>query len=189
MAGALAKGAVGGRGTASGLTVTAPDAPVRVLALTSRSRAAQVSSAVRGGETERESHVADQLSRDPRFASGPSRVSPEPGHGDGDGHHVPRHDRTAEPGPADACQTGEHARRLRPREHQHRPHLGDGLQDEDAGHDGAAREMPPEKRLAVRDAFPPDHTLPRLDLQDPVHQEEGVAVRQDAGNVLRRQAD
>ena len=58
-------------------------------------------------------------------------------------------------------------------EGQDAPHLGHGLGDEDAGHDGAAGEMPLEKGLINGDIFQPHHAFAHLQTGDAVHQEKG----------------
>jgi biotin-[acetyl-CoA-carboxylase] ligase BirA-like protein len=65
------------------------------------------------------------------------------------------------------------------REHGDGPGLGHRLDDQDAGHDRAAREVAAEIPLVRPDTLPRDHTRPRLQVDDLVEQEEGVTVRQD----------
>ena len=64
-------------------------------------------------------------------------------------------------------------------EHGHRAGLRHRLDDEDAGHDGAAREVAREPPVVGADEACRDHLAARLELDHLVEQEERVAVRED----------
>jgi hypothetical protein len=64
--------------------------------------------------------------------------------------------------------------------------LGQGFDLQHARHDGFAGEMAREERLVETDVLHAGDGLPFFESGDPVHEEEGVAVRQnleDAGEV------
>ena len=61
--------------------------------------------------------------------------------------------------------------------HQDRAGLGQGLDDEDAGHDRILREVPLEEALVDADRLDPHKGLAGDVLFRPVDQEEGIAVR------------
>lgn len=62
--------------------------------------------------------------------------------------------------------------------------LGDGLDDEDAGHDLKLREMALEEGFIVGDVLDGDDGPPRLDVQDPVDEKKGIAVGQKLKDLL-----
>src|SRR6266571_4490212 len=93
---------------------------------------------------------------------------------------VSRGDRTPELGAVDPREV--HELRLPVRhsaQQEDGPHLGHRLDDQDARHDRVAGEVALEERLVEGDVLDADHALPLLDLQDPIDQEERVAVRED----------
>jgi len=60
------------------------------------------------------------------------------------------------------------------------------LDDEDAWHDWPTRKVPGEIPLVGAHAFPRNDTMPRLQLDDFVDQEKGVAMRQDLFDLRAR---
>ena len=61
--------------------------------------------------------------------------------------------------------------------------LGHRLDDQDAGHNRRAGKMALEKLLVDADVFDPLDSRVSFDLNDLVHQEEGVPVRQNLGDL------
>ena len=75
-----------------------------------------------------------------------------------------------------------------PLEQQQGGHLGQRLHHQHAGHEGSAGEMALEELLADRHVLHGDHAPPGLVLDDRIHQQGRVAIRQaveEQGDVDR----
>src|SRR5205814_1417619 len=62
---------------------------------------------------------------------------------------------------------------------EHAPDLCHRLDDEHPGHDRMSRKMPLEERLVDRHVLDADDPLLPFHLDDPVHEQERIAMRQD----------
>src|SRR6185436_4652521 len=77
------------------------------------------------------------------------------------------------------------ALRVPDRSHQqHAAHLRHRFDDENAGHDWMPRKMSLEERLVDGDVLQSHDPLLLLDLQNPIHQQEGIAVWQNLHDVF-----
>src|SRR5262249_45575912 len=92
---------------------------------------------------------------------------------------VARLDDPLEAHTVDAGEEGKAPTVLLAAEHRDRAGLGHRLDDEDAGHDRPSREVPREVPLVRAYGLACNHAVPRLELDDLVDQEKGVAMRQD----------
>ena len=142
--------------------------------------------AVRYDAREEASAWGAERAVDERFAFELPDVGPMVQHAHLEIETVPRRDGPAELRRVDAEEVHERIGRVEriTRVREETADLRERLEDQDAGHDGAPREMPEEPRLVHRDAFVPANALVRHDLRDPVDQHEGPAVRQDLEDPL-----
>src|SRR5262249_55616085 len=122
-----------------------------------------------------------------RRSSHLARAGPELQDLHGELELIPRHHGAPE---ARAVDPGEVHELLRARrkvvEQEHRARLRHRLDDQDAGHDGSAWEVPLEGRLVHGDVLERDDPLLALHLEDAIHEEERVAMREaveDLANV------
>src|SRR5205807_3668302 len=68
-------------------------------------------------------------------------------------------------------------------EHEHARGLRHGLHDQHAGHHRKIGKMALEKRLVIGDVLDADYAL-RLQLDDAIHQQERVAMRQYPADLV-----
>src|SRR5207249_10040773 len=99
-------------------------------------------------------------------------------------HRVPRHDRPAVTHAIDAHEIDEAGAVLRLGEDQHRPRLGHGFREDGRGQGGPAAGTGDEVALVGGHVLHRQAAAVRLQLQHPVEQEEGIAVRQHRLDVL-----
>ena len=69
--------------------------------------------------------------------------------------------------------------------HQESARLGHPLYDQHTRHDRVAREVAVEERLVDRDVLKSQYPAARLELQNPIDEQEWVPVRQEVENALR----
>jgi hypothetical protein len=73
------------------------------------------------------------------------------------------------------------------RHHADGPDLRHRLDDENAGHYRVVREVSLEERLVLGDVLQTDRPDAGLELLDPVHQQERIAVRYELADLGRSQ--
>ena len=88
-------------------------------------------------------------------------------------------DGALEPEPVDAREVGDLFAVLGEGENRHGAHLGQRLDDEDAGDDGIAGEVPLEEGFVDGELLEARGALPGLDFEDTVHQQKGRPVGDD----------
>ncbi len=93
-----------------------------------------------------------------------------------EGEHVPGGDLLAEAGTLDAAEQCQLALVFRQAQRCHSAGLCQCFQQQHAGHDRLRREVAVEKLLVAGDALAADGPLPRLVVQNAVHEGKGVAV-------------
>ena len=138
-----------------------------------------------GNQGEHELAAAGDLSVNGCRAHASPDVPPDLAKLDFEPERVTRDHLALEADLVDAGKQGNLPGMVRIAQHRNRAGLGNGLDDEDTGHDRIFREMPLEELLIRRDLLDRHRALSRIKLDDPINQQKRIPVWDDPANSDR----